>query len=67
MKPLLISDVAATLGVSVSRVVALDRDLKPARTPNGTRVYDYDRVQAEVDRRVSNTLAKQGQKKGRTR
>lgn len=43
-RPLLIADVAAQLGVSKSRVNALDDKLCPERTPNGTRIYRQDVV-----------------------
>lgn len=49
--PMLSADVARALGVSVSRVHELDARLRPERTPGGVRVYRYDSVSAEVNRR----------------
>lgn len=53
--PMLSADVARTLGVSVSRVHELDDRLQPERTPSGVRIYRYDSVLAEIDRRCERT------------
>lgn len=51
-KPLLIADVAARLGVSKSRVAALDTRLQPEKTPGGVRIYREDAIGAELARRA---------------
>lgn len=53
MTPYLVDDVSRLLGVSRSRVIALDSRLNPLRTPNGTRVYD----RAAVDYVAAQRLA----------
>lgn len=45
-QPLLTQDVANRLGVSATRVHDLDDVLQPVRTPNGTRIYSAERVDA---------------------
>lgn len=51
--PMLTADVADALGLSVSRVVQLDDQLRPLRTPRGVRVYSRDVVDFEVGRRLA--------------
>ncbi len=53
MKLYLLADVARLLGVSRSRVHALDDRLNPLRTPNGTRIY----TQAAIDHEIGFRLA----------
>lgn len=48
--PLTRGEVARLLGVSTTRVMQLEDDLKPTRTANGTRLYDpavVERVRRE--------------------
>ena len=42
--PLLATDAARVLDLSAARVRQLDAQLKPLRTPGGTRVYSLARV-----------------------
>lgn len=57
VKPLLIRDVADIYGVSVSRIVALDDVLSPARTPRNVRVYSADRVDFVAGQRLARRAA----------
>jgi hypothetical protein len=50
----LVDDVSRELGISRSRVYALDAQLNPSRTPNGTRVY----TRAAIDYLVGVRLAR---------
>jgi hypothetical protein len=49
----LVVDVAREFGVSRNRVIALDDRLRPARTPNGTRVYTRDAIDFVAGERLA--------------
>lgn len=54
--PYLVDDVARLYGISRSRVLALDPKLNPARTPNGTRVYDHAAVDYVAGQRLARAV-----------
>lgn len=49
----LVDDVARALGISRSRVIALDSKLNPTRTPSGVRVYTRESVDFEIGQRLA--------------
>lgn len=57
-KPMTVATVGRILGRSRTAVIRQDARLRPERGPLGERLYDEERVSAELDRRVEAALEK---------